>query len=766
MADLVGASIGTEKQFAGNPAGLYQKRLTGVSVDTPTASGMDLANALGVLGDTLAYEGVASEKRKEKSGVAAAERIAAAASEEDLKKLTAIELIGNYGKDRELQDNPYAVSTIERMRGRYFAAQLKDEYASWRLQQPKLKSADEELQQFNKFRQEHYAKVGDVSLDRQAFDRGYNEKNLVNQLDFASQFRTEQALELKAIQKGSAKAALGELMSHYSALPPEDFIKGLNNVFADARISWMSIPERMELAQEAFKSIATAPGDYERIKKVASEVIIGVDRNGKPVKAGDNIDIEPFRLVAEQRTASIFGERVQRSLEDLQKMSIPEQRAQYAKWQREDPAWFNVMAPYQDNAYKYRRALEQKAQVSMARQMTTATAQTMQSSIIQRQLRAYLEGSMTDSSGDTVAASKGALPTPGVPGVDVNGNPKTQKLTWDDAFLNATIRNEIATIQNSATLSEDQKTAEVMKRVLFPPFEDFRKSLRMTVNSAVDSLAVSKITTKADGAVELPPALQKALDMSRVNPEAFHSIVGDEAYQKVETIKHLAQGLNGDWKQAVALYALGRENSKDKEFVRLKDKELADVLNITRLDGFKDLDGNLVKADVALGTNRPIMQRVEEIAKWLVYAGKAPADAVVMAKDSVRQTMYVWESAAMPKQVFAGINTDRKAEIGKKVLEDYMNEFLQNTGTERKYVAVSYMPDENALVFQGGGGYMKRTANDIAYSGNLYLGGPQEKRPRIPTISAEDVNRQRAAAEAANVDNGANLSSESQSTLP
>lgn len=765
MSDIVANAVGTERQFSGSPQSTYQKRLTGVSMTMPTATGMDLANALGVLGNTLQTEAVEAEKRQEKVGIAAAERIVAGATEEDLKKLNTIELIGNYGGNVALQDNPYAIAKIEKMRGQYFAAQFRDEYAASRAQQPKAKTAQEEAQRLDLAAQEFRSGVIGTSLNQQAFDRGFNEKNLANRLEFVGQQRTEQALELRAIQKGSMRAALGELMSQYNTLSSEDFTKGMNNILADGRISWMSIPERIEFVSDGLKSIA-GTGDYERIKKVASDVVVGVDRSGKSIKIGDVVDLEPYKRLAEQRTTNMFGEQVQKGLEALQKMPIPEQNAQFATWQKENPEWFNVMTPFRDNVYRYRLALDHKEQVAYAKQRASAAANTMIDSSLTQQLTAHLAGQMTDAGGNIVAASKGDLPTFEVSDMDDQGNLVKKKVTADDTRITAAVRNELLYISSSQNMSEDEKTARSMQVLLWGPASAFRNSMKMTINNAMDALTVSKMATSEKGEVELPPSVQRALDMSRVNPEAFHNVVGDETYQKVEVIKHLAQGLNGDWKQAVALYALGRENAKDKEFVRVADQNLAQPLSVTTLDGFKDLDGNLVKVNVSLGTNRPIMQRVEAIAKQLVYAGKSPYEAINMAKESVQQTMYVWGDTAMPKQIFAGVNTSRKTEIGKRVLEDYMNEFLQNTGVERQYVVVSYLPDENSLVFQGGGGYMKRTANDIAYSGNLYLTNQGQPKSVTPSVSADEVNKMRSANSAVNPDNGANLSSESATTLP
>ena len=220
MANSVVGAIGTEKQFSPQPKATYEKRLASLPARFDTSGigsdGMQLARSLGVLGDTIAAAGVSGEKNKEKLGIAEAERIVSGRTEGDLKKLTAIEMLHNYG-NFDVSDNPYAIATVEKMRGKYFGAKAKEDYMSQRSQQPPAKTADEEVQQFNQFVGQQYGQVANVSSDPAAFQKGFYDSNLANQIDVAHTRSQEIDLERKAILKGSTQAALGEITSSYAS---------------------------------------------------------------------------------------------------------------------------------------------------------------------------------------------------------------------------------------------------------------------------------------------------------------------------------------------------------------------------------------------------------------------------------------------------------------------------------------------------------------------------------------------------------------------
>lgn len=354
MADLVSNALSINSQQTQSNNGTYQKRLQGTQIAAPSSVGSDLARALGVLGGVVDQTLQDQEKRNERLGIDAAEKIIAGQTDADMNKLTAIEMIGNYTPDKQLQDNPYALVTIEKQRGSYIAAQGHDEYNEWRSQQTPVKTASEEITRYNGFMSKKKQEALSTTTNPQAFDKGFNEKSVPNQLAVAGQQRTEQALELRAIQKGTMQSAIGQLVQDSDKQDDTTFNANLNNIFKDARITWMSIPDRVAFANEAMKGIATTTGDFHRLDEIAKYVVIGADAKGNEIKLGDVTDNTAYKQVAEQRTSQIYGENLQKSLKTLQGMSVPEQNAWFAQ---QTPEWANVLTPYRDNMIKFREGI-------------------------------------------------------------------------------------------------------------------------------------------------------------------------------------------------------------------------------------------------------------------------------------------------------------------------------------------------------------------------------------------------------------------------
>jgi hypothetical protein len=733
MADFVSNALAINNQQTQTQRGVYQKRLQSPQVASATPSISNLASSLGILGGTLEKSYQDQEKRNEKLGIDAAEKIVAGQTDQDLHKLSAIEMLGNYTPDKELQDNPYAIVTIEKMRGSYMASQGYDEYSEWRAQQPPVKTASDELARYNSFMDKKRSSTLATTTNVDAFNKGFNEKSIPNQLTVASQQRSEQAIELRAIQKGTIQASIGQLVQQSDQTGDEEFSKGLNSIFADARISWMPIPERVQFAQEAMKQLATTTGDFGRIEKISKEVVLGTDREGKEIKIGDVADTTSYKQVAEQRTSQIYGENVQKSIKDLQGLSVADQNAYYANLQQTNPEWYNVMVPYRDNMIKFRETADHKKAVMEAKARASASVMVMANSALDTQIEAWMHDNLHDGAGRIVASSKGALPELEVDDVDDKGNPIKKKVSWSDDLLSANVDKQLQRIQSRGDLTDEQKSAQVMKLLQYPPFEAYRSTVKNAFISALDNASVAGVKTNEAGWADASPQLLQTLAMARVNPEQFRTIFGEDASNKAGVIQQLSEGTNGDYAQGLAMYALGKENMKNKEFVHTQNLAIRDSLSYSNMSGFTDLQGNPVSADMALGTNDGAMAVIEKQSQMMSYANKSPIDAVNAAKANAVKTYKVYEHTLVPEGIFGGINSAQRLAVGKTTLDDFKGMFITTSGVDSAFVSVQYMPESQSVVFSGGGQYKAYNANDIAYYGNRLL----EQAPRESTNNAD-----------------------------
>lgn len=745
MPSNVEAALGTQQKFTPNPQGIHEKRLSSLATVASSAGAGEsqLARAFGLLGNSLSNEAEANYERQKKLGISEAERIARGTTEKDMRDLTAIDILHTYG-GKSISENPWAVATVEKMRGLYFGARAKDEYNTFRQSQEPPKTADEEIARYNKFNQDFYGKVVGKTSDTTAFQKGFYENHIADQAEFAGKRLGELETERKQIAQGSVQASLGEITTKAHLMSPEELTKTVSDMFADTRLTGFTIPERVKLAREMAVDLAQATGDYAKIKTMADKVVIGAKPDGSPVTLGQNLNLHDVYQLAEQRTSQLFGTKVQKSLEDLQGMTKEEANAKFDEWAKTDPQWFNVMSPFRDNIYRYHASQEAKKVAAQFAASEQQYIKDQSSSILKSQFRAYLAGEDHDAQGKIVAASYGDLPKITYKHRDKDGNLVDKTHDWSKETVNAFVDEQLKNIMSNPNTDSPRKTEEAMRLLDWGPAKHYTDSVKMQLNNAIDTLTVDKLPTDANGQVQLSDQLQSAVQMYQTNPERFYKMMGPEVSHKLETIQLLAQANGGDIKQAVSVYAQGRERAKDKGFRKEMDSEILYRLGNTNLhgslSGFMDLVGNPVTVKVGLASNRSLMERVEGLAKWLAYSGMTPEKAVETAKATAQKTHYVWRDTAIPRSIFNGINSPDRVVVGQQVLDYYFNKFTNDTGVAPENVVSTFDVNRGVFRLSGSGGYAHYTLNDIAYSGNYLLSQPRE----VPQgVTLEEMQRQR-----------------------
>lgn len=750
-------ALGVQRNFSPDPKAVYQKNLIGTPAsfgNGGTSAGMQLAQALGVLGSALQNEAVASEGRKEKLGIAAAEEIVKGQTPENLHKLSAIEMLQNYGHF-DVSDNPYAISMIEKMRGKYFGSKIKDEYTAYRSERQLPKTADEEITQYNTFVQQRFSGLQGVSSDLTAFRKGFFDNDLANQLDVAHTRHKELNDERKAIVKGSTQAAFGEVNGKALGMPVETVIKAYNEIFADARLTGSTIPERMELAKGALKEYAMQTGNADKIDEIAKKVVIGVDREGKSVSLSSVLDTFDFKNIASQRQTHMYGERVQEAISRLTKGTKEEANAQYELWKKTDPTFFNSMLPYRDNIFQAQLKREEKDKIRLLNDNTKAHLTNASFAVLDQQFRAANGGMTHDASGRRVATSPGDLPKIKYTHYNVDGSTVEKEQTISDEHVTAYIDYQLGQLKANTNMTPEQRGAAVVTLLSSPIAEKYAKTVKMQMEAALDTLTVDKLGKAENGTAKLTGILEDTFSWYRTNPEAFYKVFGSSASEKLETVQTLAQA-TGDIREAVGLYAQGRERAKDAKFVRDTKNNLAERLGSTvTVSGFQDLAGNDASIKVNLATNRSVMERIEKLATTLIYSGQDPEQAIEYATATARKTHRIWRDTAIPLSAFNGINSEDRGKVGAQVLDYYLSKFKENTGVKADAaITTTFDIDRGVFRIAGGGGFVTYTLNDIAYSGNYILAN-QTKPVEAPAVTMEEVNKLRQTGPTDNLFPGA-----------
>lgn len=725
MASNVSNALGTERQFSGQPQGIYEKRLLqsdgAASAAAATRnSGLQLAQALGVLGDQVALNLGQQEKDKEKIGIAKAEEIAAGQTEDSWRKLSAIDMISASG-NVSTADNPYAVSMIEKMRGKYLASRARTAYDTDVIQQQgHAKTADEEVARYNKYMQDNFGKSQGVSSDLEAFQKGFWDNHAVDQLGVADAQVKWNSQQMDAIRQGETAASLRANADKWMVMPKEDLVQSWNTTMADNRLANASIPERIAQIRTATKDFVQQTGDYDKLKYVLDNVTIGVGKDGKEIKASSVISPEDYRQDATIRTRQIFGERMQKDLKSLSEMSIPEMNKWYAETQQNDPEWFNVMVGYRPELNVQRERKENSDRIRETKQNISDYARKTSFSVLGNQLRAFQAGNTKDAQGFTVAASYGDLPDFEYDTIDSNGEVIKKKYSWRKEDVNAFVDQQVQAIKSNGNLSDEERASQVLKVLQWPPSKSYADSIKLSLENALDTLTVDKLKVDGSGKAVLTPQMQDAIRMYETDPEATQQILGSKNIKDLDTLQLLMQA-TGNEQEGVSLFAQGKDKRNDKETVKYVTGQVQQYLSSATLSGFKDLSGDSVDVDTSLMSNYSVMRRVQSLAENLMYSGMTPEKAVEAAKAKVQSNTYVYRNTAIPRSIFNGINSEDRLKVGQQVLDYYTQDFASRTGVDPKYISTEFDIDRNVFIVSGGGAHVPYSLNDIAYSGNYIL---------------------------------------------
>ena len=743
----VKTAVGIEKQFSPQPRDLYQKNLQGLSgnirvdVDASTKY-QDLARSLGVLGDTLEADFISKEKNKKKIGIAEAERIISSQSEEDMMKLSAIELLNNHS-EHSVADNPYAITTIEKMRGKYFGARAKTEYDVWRKDQPPVREASEEVARYKNYVQKHYSNVVDISTDQEAFEKGFYDNFIPDQKEKADNFLKEKSTEMDVLRQGSTLASLSETAERGNIDSKEDIAKKLNETFGASNLAGASSGERVKYMDEFLDNFVMVTGDYEKAKYLAENVILGTDLKGNPIKASGVVPLSSYFRKAEVRTGQLFRERVQKSLKDFETMPIPEINAMYDTWEKSDPHWFQVMSPYRDNIMAQRERADQKAKQDKANSQVDSHVKGLAQQSLYYQYEGYLAGSTHAFDGNAVASSFSFLPKIAYQKYGKDGSVEEKEYSFDRAEVFQFVNQKTVEIAQS-DMSPEAKNEAFLKLYNWPPADQVKGAYKMAVDTALDNLNTDRLQTNAKGAILSDQALS-AIDMYKTNPEMFTGIFGQDTAAKVATLATLSQGA-GSLEGGVASYASA--NDKRKDPVRLKEAKAklgSYISTESSLGGFTSLNGEAVSLKMSLAGNASIHRQVEEQAlNYMLAEDIDPKTAVEKATENVRKSNYVYRDTAVPKSIFNGIHVENKAAMGQQTLNWFVENFKQQTGIEDTYLSTEYDSNRELFIIRGGGTFKSYTVNDITWQGNEMLRQMEENgkaQSGSRNITLEDIKR-------------------------
>ena len=332
----VSGSIGTAQQFMPNAPQTYQQNLSNVaSVGAPMAR---FTNASDMLATGLSQLGVAwrqythdEEERKEKIAKAVAPQLYSSLTEEQKEGLTTRQLLATSGKFN-LQDNEYAVATIDRMRGTEMGKRIESD---WQIYDDQHRQQPDLPRQFNTFDEFYEARLKDYMAEENienqyAFQSGLEEQHIATKMAVYDTFTKRKENQLKLERINGITAMVGDFARNNPNISVEEGTPYLQAILTNIRETATS---DSNLEYKLLGNVADA------ISKTGNADLVSAfgdmeydDRN----RVKDMIDLSEYKNGANAEAVKIRNDRFVALSKDIEKIKTLEGLDEYYEQKKEE----------------------------------------------------------------------------------------------------------------------------------------------------------------------------------------------------------------------------------------------------------------------------------------------------------------------------------------------------------------------------------------------------------------------------------------------
>ena len=331
MASITQNAVGTQRQFTRQPVATYQKSLRNL-VDSQgivkAGAGDRLYNALTGLGSNI-MKYASSEEDRARAKTVEVEPLINAATEDDWKKLSAIELLNKYGQF-QLADNPYAVAAIEQARGKYMSEKFSQQYQLTMAQDP-IQDPDKERERYDSEKRKFLEENKKESYDVEQFYKGFWESNPQDLLNITNQKVAEKSKSLDIMRRASFEADTSTYVRENIDKSPEEFVKGLQDLINNSVLMSYQLSDRKVGVETVLEEIAKYKGSPDLIRKCADLVITNNEDGSEPIHVKDKIDLNPYIRMAEDTALARPNEWTNQQYETMLRCQSVEKLDEYWK---------------------------------------------------------------------------------------------------------------------------------------------------------------------------------------------------------------------------------------------------------------------------------------------------------------------------------------------------------------------------------------------------------------------------------------------------
>lgn len=610
MANIVQNAVGIQRQFTKQPVATYQKSLRNL-VDSQgivkSGAGDRLYNALTGLGDSI-MKYATSEEDRARARTVEVEPLINAATEDDWKKLSAIELLNKYGKF-QLADNPYAVAAIEQARGKYMSEKFTQQYQLTMAQDP-VKEPEKERQRYDEEKRKFLDENKNESYDVEQFYKGFWASNPQDLLNITNQKVAEKSKSLDVMRRATFEADASTYVRENANKKPEEFVSGLQQLILKSVVMSYPPAERKVAVEKVLEETAREIGSPDLIRQCANIVFTNNEDGTEPVKVKDSIDLNTYIRMAEDTALAKPNEWTNKQYETMLRCKSVEELDKY--WSGL-PKEAQHMLKGKYGAFRMtmvrEEEAEKKAKIKANQQYhKQATNDQEADNALTRYLAHHENGTYcTPEKAYGAAVRRIAAMQP--------GDTKTfaQILLWEP---NSRMRSE------------------------------YKDAFRNSILSATPDDMADIGNTKS---------VASAISLYEYNPALFNATFGKELGTYIQTIRALGD-LKGDQAAGFRLFCEGRDNMARSDKLKQDAEDFADnamsagyQVELVNAD-----DPDNAKSNVAVDINSDAFSNVNSKALTYLRACTQDGDSAKYLLQSMLNKNYVaYDGHPMPEGVFA-----------------------------------------------------------------------------------------------------------------
>lgn len=722
MANPISSAIGTQRQFMQQPQRPYQKRLVGVNVSAGLSQSRDndaalLAQSLGVLGDNIWNEAVASEKRQEEIGKAEADRMFAVTSAEDKHKLSALDILGRNEKF-DLVDNPYAVARVDELRGQYLNTEYKNQYETEVLpNEPLAKTSQENAARFEAFMSERMNEDGVTANNQTAFNKGFYGTRPMDLLEQDLKYRKRRQADFEAQRDTSLLSKADTIVNNALGADNDTFAAQMQQFQEDSMLTGVPLATRLKIYQAMGEKLATN-GSAEQIG-VWGDTVAFFDGQGNEVRIKDVLPLEDLKVMANKANINMFEQKTRDFMATLEDLPSGGYFEAFDNLKNTDPEFYKAMAPRLESLYNAKKKQEEKefkeaikAQDSVYHNQAAQSALNSKYIALQAGRDIDIAGNFTSDNKFTYLGKTSTIS-------------ESEVLAWGQQQFNNNI-------QTYGTVEGSQRNLKLLAWDVMNPYT---RQLEREMQRAFVNLNPSSLTQKEDGTLELPNSLAKSINLYNLAPDVFSGLFSESVTQNMRTLSTLVD-TNG-LQEGVKKFNDIRTVLADEATKQTIEKQVNEGMELSA--GSPDVpllagNGDTETLEFSYVGNMAVasVYRTEYMAG--VASGAPDNEARAQAQQAVSDTFFNYKGYAFPKYFIKNIRSTAQENVSFAYLNKVCADLA--AGGDVDDVSVLYNPTSRKLKISYQGKSVEYNNREFTMGVEKYL----EELPEDKRVTLEDIN--------------------------